>query len=304
MLSMSLPLSLLPLSALPIPAPPASLLAALAAALAVFGTWDALAVVEAGSPARALGRVLTPLRLAGRAGRQPSAPERRRLAILGSAATLAAGWLLAGPVLGVGLAVAAPATVGPLLAARRRRWRRALAAAVPQVARGLADALSGGRSVRAALAELGRPGATTGPAGAELRAAAQRLALGAPTDVVLEELRRQARDPAWDALVAAILLQRDAGGDLAALLRTVADSAEHARRVEADARSLMSQSRASARLVAGLPCVCLVLVELLAPGTLAALAADPRARLPLLAGVVLGAVAMIVINRIARLGAA
>jgi len=284
--------------------PPAPLLAAAAAALAVFGVWDALAVVEAGGPARALGRVVAPLALAGRAGRLPSAPERRRLAILGSVATLAGGWLLAGPVAGIGLAVAAPAAVGPVLAARRRRWRRALAAAVPQVARGLADALSGGRSVRAALAELGRPGAMTGAAGGELRAAAHRLALGAPTDAVLAELRRRAQDPAWDTLVAAILLQRDAGGDLAALLRTVADSAEHARRVEADARSLMSQARASARLVAGLPGVCLVLVELVAPGSLAALAADPRSRILLLAGAALGAVAMFVINRIARLGVA
>lgn len=291
-------------STLPTPSPPAPLLAAVAAALAVYGVWDALAVVESGAPARMLGRVLSPLRLAGRAGHLPSPPERRRLAILGSASMLAGGWLLAGPFAGAGLALAAPAAVGPVLAARRRRWRRALAMAAPQVARALADALSGGRSVRAALAELGRPDAMAGSAGRELRAVAHRLALGAPTDDVLAELRLRAQDPAWDTLVAAILLQRDAGGDLAALLRTVADSAEHARRVEADARSLMSQARASARLVAGLPGVCLVLIELVAPGSLTALAADPRSRILLLAGAALGAVAMFIINRIARLGSA
>lgn len=283
---------------------PAPALAALAAGLAVFGVWDALTLVEAGAPVRGFTRVLSPLRLAGRAGRVPTTPERRRLAVLGGIAMFAAGWLLAGPLLGVALALAAPVLIGPLLAARRRRWRRALAAAVPQIARGMADALAGGRSVRTALADLGRPGAVTGVAGSELRVVAQRLALGARTDDVLIALRDRAHAPSWDTLVAAILLQRHAGGDLATLLRTVADSTEHARRVEADARSLMSQSRASAHLVAGLPCVSLILIELIAPGSLAALAADPRSRLLLAAGLILGAVAMFIINRIARLGAA
>jgi tight adherence protein B len=283
---------------------PAPLLAAAAAALAVFGVWDALWVAEAVRPGRVVGRILAPVRLAGRSGRAATAPERRRLAILGGASMLAAGWLLAGPLGGVALAAAAPASLGPLLAARRRRWRRALAASVPLVARGLADALAGGRSVRGALADLGSAAALPGPAGSELRAAAHRLALGAPTEDVLGTLRRRARDPSWDTLVAAILLQRDAGGDLAALLRTVADSAEHARRVEADARSLTAQARASARLVAGLPCAALALVELIAPGSLTGLAGDPRSRLLLLAGLLLGALSMFIINRIARLGSA
>jgi tight adherence protein B len=283
---------------------PAPLMAALAAGLAVFGAWDLLTIVEAAGPARRVGRVLAPLRLVGRAGRVPTPPERRRLAILGAAGMLAAGWLLAGLVAGVALAVAAPISLGPLLAARRRRWRRLLAAAVPQVARAMADALAGGRSIRSALADLGRPGAVTGVAGIELRAAAHRLGLGARTEDVLLSLRQSARDPSWDTLVAAILLQRGAGGDLAALLRTVAESTENARRVESDARSLMSQARASARLVAGLPCVSLVLVELIAPGSLSGMAGDPRSRLLLAAGLVLGAFAMFVINRIARLEAA
>lgn len=298
--ALALAAPVLALQGLAVPAPA---LAALAAGLGVFGTWDLLTLAEAGGPARAIARVLAPLRLAGRAGRVPTAPERRRLAILGAASMLAAGWLLAGVFAGVALALAAPATVGPLLAAHRRRWRRALAAAVPQIARAMADALAGGRSIRSAVADLGRPGAVTGAAGSELRAAAHRLALGARTEDVLTSLRDRARDPAWDTLVAAILLQRDAGGDLAALLRTVADSTEHARRVESDARSLMSQARASARLVAGLPCVSLVLAELVAPGSLSGMAGDARSRLLLGAGLVLGAFAMFAINRIARLGA-
>ncbi|HEY6760806.1 MAG TPA: type II secretion system F family protein [Baekduia sp.] len=280
----------------------APLLASLAAVAGVFGAWDALAVVEGVRPVAVVGRVLVPLRLAGRAGRTPTAPERRRLAILGAVTLLAAGWLLAGPMLGVLLAAAGPAAVGPVLHARQRRWRRALADGVPAVARALADALAGGHSIRGALEDVGRSGAVPGPAGVELRTLAERLALGAPTDQALEELRDRAADPAWDTLVAAILLQRDAGGDLATLLRSVADSREHARRVEADARSLTAQARATARLVAGLPLAALALGELLSPGSLSALLTDTHSRLLLLTGLTLGAIAFTAISRIARIG--
>jgi tight adherence protein B len=278
----------------------APLLAASAAALGVYGAWDTLAVVEGVRPARAISRAIAPLRLAGRAGHVPTAPERRRLAVLGAAVMLAAGWLLAGPWAGVALGLAGPAAVGPALAARRRRWRRALAAGVPLVARGLADALAGGHSVRGALEDLGRPGALPGAVGVELRATAGQLALGAPTEQVLATLRARAADPAWDTLIAAILLQREAGGDLATLLRSVADACEHARRVESDARTLTAQARASARLVAGLPVAALALSELIAPGSLSGITGDPRSRLLLLAGLALGAVSMATIGRIAR----
>jgi tight adherence protein B len=282
----------------------APLLAGLAAVLGVFGAWDGLAVLEQASPARRLSRVVAPLTLAGRAGREPTLPERRRLAVLGAGALLVAGWLLAGLVAGVVLAAAGPAAVGRTVAARRRRWRRGLSEGVPDVARGLADALAGGHSIRGALQDLGAMGAIAGPAGGELRGVARRLALGEPTEAVLERLRRRAADPAWDTLVAAVLLQREAGGDLARLLRSVAGSREHARRVEADARGLTAQARATARLVAGLPFAGLALGELAAPGSLTVLLGDPWSRLLLLAALAIGAVALVVIGRLARMGSA
>jgi tight adherence protein B len=282
----------------------APLLAALAAVLAVFGAWDGLAVLEQARPVQAVGRVLAPLALAGRAGREPTASERRRLAVLGAGALLSAGWLLAGPIAGLVLAAAGPAAVGPAVAARRRRWRRGLADGVPATARALADALAGGHSIRGALQDLGAAGAVPGAAGGELRAVARRLMLGEPTEAVLDRLRRRAADPSWDTLVAAILLQREAGGDLAGLLRSVAAAGEHARRVEADARGLTAQARATARLVAGMPIAGLGLGELVAPGSLATLLGDPRSRVLLVAALMVGALALTVITRLGRVGAA
>ena len=81
--------------------------------------------------------------------------------------------------------------------------------------------------MRGAIAEAGSglPGAV----GEELRGAARALALGERTEVVLERLRANARCGAWDAIVAAIALQRSSGGDLARLLRDLAARHRRAR---------------------------------------------------------------------------
>ena len=276
-------------------------LAGLAGALAVAGAWEALAAIEQAAPARVIGRWLEPLSMLRREGRTPTVPERRRLALVGAGALLAGGWLLAGPLAGAACAAGGPLGVGRLVRARRERWRAELARAAPAVARALADALAGGHAVRGALgvvAEGGVPGA----GGAELRAAARALALGARTEEVLERLRVRAGAPAWDTIVAAILLQRDAGGDLAGLLRSLAAGLEEAARVEADARSATAQARFTAWLVALLPVGAAALIELADPGYVAALLRAPLAPWLLGAAALCQLVACALISRIARVG--
>jgi tight adherence protein B len=276
-------------------------LAGLAGALAVAGTWEALAVVEQAAPARVVGRWLEPLGALRREGRAPTAPERRRLALVGAGALLAGGWLVAGPLAGAACAAGGPLGVGRRVRARRERWRAELARAAPTAARALADALAGGHAVRGALAVVAE-GGVAGAAGAELRAVARALALGARTEDVLECLRARARAPAWDTIVAAILLQRDAGGDLAALLRSIAAGLEEAVRLEADARSTTAQARFTAWLVALLPVGAAALAELADPGYVVALMRAPLAPWLLGAAAVCELLACALIARIARVG--
>jgi tight adherence protein B len=276
-------------------------LAGLAAALAVAGAWEALAAVEQAAPARVIGRWLEPLGALRREGRSPTMPERRRLALVGAGALLAGGWLLAGPVAGAACAAAGPLGVGRLVRARRERWRADVARAAPGAARALADALAGGHAVRGALAVVA-DGGVPGAGGAELRAAARALALGARTDDVLERLRRRAGVPAWDTIVAAVLLQRDAGGDLAGLLRAIAGGLEEAARVEADARSATAQARFTAWLVALLPVGAAALVELADPGYVVTLLRAPLAPWLLGAAAICQLAACALISRIARPG--
>ena len=276
-------------------------LAGLAGALAVAGAWEALAAIEQAAPARVIARWLEPLGAVRREGHAPTPPERRRLALVGAGALLAGGWLVAGPLAGAACAAGGPLGVGRLVRARRERWRAELARAAPVAARALADALAGGHAVRGALA-VAAEGGVPGAAGAELRAAARALALGSRTEDMLERLRARAGAPAWDTIVAAILLQRDAGGDLAGLLRAIAGGLEEAARVEADARSVTAQARFTAWLVALLPVGAAVLAELADPGYVVALLRAPLAPWLLGAAAACQLLACALINRIARVG--
>jgi tight adherence protein B len=167
-------------------------------------------------------------------------------------------------------------------------------------ARAVADALAGGHSLRGALAAAAGDGGVTGPAGSELRALARALALGAPTEVALERLRARAGGGPWDTLVAAMLLQRESGGDLAGLLRGTAAALEEADRLERDARAATAQARFTGLLVSGLPLAAAALAELARPGYLTSLLRSPLSVWLAGCAIAFQLLALALINRMAR----
>ncbi len=271
-------------------------LAFAAAVAGVVGAWEMLAAVERTRVAALAARLVAPVVRAGREGVSPTSAERRRLAVLAAAVLAAAGWLVGGVTAALLAGVAGPAIAAALVRARRRRFRHALAASAPAVARALADALSAGHSVRGALDVVDAPGA----AGHELRAAARAIRLGARTDTALERLRGRAASPAWDAIVAGILLQRDAGGDLPALLRDLAAALEAASRQDREAVAATAQARFTARLVLTLPIGAALLAELAQPGLLAKALGNPISVWLTFLALLLQVVALIAVRRLTR----
>jgi tight adherence protein B len=233
-------------------------------------------------------------------GREPTTAERRRLAALAALTLLAAGYLVAGVALALVLAATGPLALGQALRSSRERWRADLGRGAPAAARAIADALSGGHSALAAIATAAQAGAVPGAAGRELRSIAGRLALGSDQDAVLADLAKRADDPSWDAIVTATALQRRTGGDLAALLRRIAEVADERDRVDADARTLTAQARFTARLVAFMPLAGLALAELVAPGAVSATLADSLGLAMLVAAAGILVASLAVISRIAR----
>jgi tight adherence protein B len=269
-----------------------------AGAAGVIGAWELLASLQRERASAWLEGALRPLRRAAAAGAAPSDQERRRLGLLAAACLLAAGWIVAGPVAGVAAAVTGPAAATAGLRAARRRYRTAVARGAPEAARTLAASLGAGRSIRSAVADAGA--SLRGPVGHELAMTASALEAGEATAAALEGLRRRARTPAWDTVVAAILLQREAGGDLAALLRDLAATLEQAARAERDARAATSQARFTAWTVAGLPVAAAVLAELAAPGFVGDLMSRPLSAVLAAAAAGLEAAGLLAIRTINR----
>ena len=214
---------------------------------------------------RIMAAIAGPLR-AGREGRDPGAAGRRRLLIASAGAALVCGWFVGGPLIALACAAGAPiAGVRALRAARARRGK-AVDAGAAAMARALADALTGGHSVRGAITEAA--GGLGGAAGAELRRVAHELAFGARTETALEAMRERVPSHGIETIVAAALLQRGAGGDLARLLRDVALALEDHARVEHDARAATAQARFTGLIVVLLPIGGGLLAELASPGYL------------------------------------
>jgi tight adherence protein B len=182
---------------------------------------------------------------------------------------------------------------------RSRGGRRAAAGAAP-AARALGDALAAGCPLQIAIGRAARDGAVSGPARALLIEAGAAIELGEPLASALGRLATRAGGGAWTTMTAAMLLQRETGGDLARLLRDFASELEAAERAEGRSRAASAQARLTAKIVLGLPLAGLAFAELAAPGTLQAVGGDPRARLMVGAALLLQLLSVAAVRRITR----
>lgn len=258
------------------------------------------AVLATPALARWVTHAVEPLLRAGREGYDPSQSERRRLAAVGALALFAVALFVAGPFPAPILAVAGPAAAATAVARRRARYRRGVERGVPEIAGSVADALSGGRSVRGALAACAS--SLDGPPAVEMSRVRADLELGASTGEALAVLQRRTRSTRVDSLCAALLSQQLGGGDLAGLLRRHATAAAERGRVAADAHAATAQARFTGLLVVAMPTGAALFAELIEPGFLARILADPAATvmLALAAGLQVGGFAAI--RRLSRIG--
>jgi tight adherence protein B len=256
------------------------------------------ALLATPAAARWLRLALEPLRRAGREGYAPSTAERRRLAVLGAAAAVLAGWFVAGLALALPLSVAGPALAGWAISSRRRRYRAAVERSLPEVATAIADSLSAGRSLRASLPAAA--GSLDGPPAAELARLGAELDLGAATGEAVAAWRRRMRSQRVDAFAAALVSQRLAGGDLAGLLRRFAAGAAERDRVAEDARAATAQARFTGLLVVAMPSGGALFAELIQPGFFAKLLRSPPAAAMLALAAVLQVIGFIAIKRFSR----
>jgi tight adherence protein B len=149
---------------------------------------------------------------------------------------------------------------------RSVRAERALERELPDALRRVAAELGAGRTADRALAAAAAVG---GGAGEAFALAGRRAAAGEEIAAALAAaLGERARFAS-----AAVSLQLRAGGDLPALLRSLALRLDERRSVDAEIRALTAQARLSARVVPLLPVVGLALAALLDAGAVRVLLA-------------------------------
>lgn len=268
--------------------------------LGVAAAVDLAPLLQARTPriARAATELLDVALRAGREGRLPGTVERRRLLAAGALAAFAAGWVVAGPLAGALAATLGPTAVARGLRAARERYQGEVDRDSAAIALALADALGGGHSLRGAVAEAAR--GLQGAGGRELRRTAAELALGARTDAALESLRARARSHGVDTIVAAALLQRRSGGDLARLLRDCSRALEDAARLRQEARAATAQARFTGLIVVLLPLGGALLAELASPGYLSGLAGSFLTAWLAGLAIVMQVIAAVLIRRLGR----
>jgi tight adherence protein B len=213
---------------------------------------------------------------------------------------VAGGWLAGGTAIALPLAVAGPAAAGSWVRRRRARYRRDVERALPDVAHAVADSLTGGRSIRGALASAAS--SLDGPPAVEMARLGVELGLGSPTQDALAALRTRVPSPRIDAFASALLSQRLSGGDLAGLLRRFGEGAAERDRAADDARAATAQARFTGLLVAAMPMGAALFAELLDPGFFSRMLESPVAIALLACSAALQAVGFAAIRRLAQIG--
>lgn len=278
----------------------ASFAAGVAVALATTVGWDLLAGLERVELLRTVAAVIAPARAAGSDGRGAEVPERRRLALLVAAAAALLGWSTLGPAPALMLGACGPLAAFALIRSRQRRWRKSVNRDAAPAARAIADSLSAGHSLSVAIASAASEAAVSSKTRSALAEAASSIAIGLSPDDALEALRRRCGAGPWEAIIAAVQLQRRTGGDLSRLLRELAGDLDGVARVQREARAASAQARLTARIVLAMPLLGALIFAFLAPGALAVIVSSSLPRGLLLLAALLQLVAVMAVRRVAR----
>lgn len=188
------------------------------------------------------------------------------LVVLSAALGATAGLAARGPGLAFLGAVAGLAT--PVLWMKRRRSRRVATfeRQLPDALAMLAGALRAGQSFLQAVDTVSRE--TGPPLGPELTRLVQETQVNVPLDEALRHLSARVGSPDLDLVVAAVSVQREAGGNLSQVVERVGQTIRERLRLRGEIRVLTAQGRLSGMIIGALPLALGVMIWWLNPGYL------------------------------------
>ena len=138
------------------------------------------------------------------------------------------------------------------------------------------------------------------PVGAELRLIENGMRMGRDLDSLLWDTAKRIDAPEFRFFVIALSVQRETGGNLAETLANLSDVLRRRRQMQAKARAMASETRATTMILGGLPIAVIGVLSLTSPHYLVPLINDVR-------GIILDGVALtmlttgvVIMNRMAK----
>jgi len=185
-----------------------------------------------------------------------------------------------------------------LLGIATRRRSAAIERQLVELCELMSSMLRGGygyvQALSATAAELGQP------LGSELMRLVDTARLGADVDDAFEDLNERLNSRDFEMLATAIAIQRRSGGNLAELLEGVAETIRFRQSFKRDLSALTAQARYSAVVVAGIPVVMVIVMNVIDPERYRLLFTHTTGQLMLALAVTLDAVGYFVIKRLSR----
>jgi len=219
------------------------------------------------------------------------------------AAGVAGLWLVAsavlapffGPLAGLAGLLAAHA----FLVRQRERRTEQFINQLPELSRILANATSAGLALRTALGMAAEE--LDAPAGDELTAVVNRLAVGASVEDALGELAERLPSRELAVLVTTLVLANRAGGTIVGSLRNLTSTLEERKETRREVRTMLAEVNATAFTVPVLGVGAMLLMNTMMAGALARVTGSPLGQLAMLAAVGLFVVGFFVIRRLGRI---
>jgi tight adherence protein B len=155
-----------------------------------------------------------------------------------------------------------------------KRRLRAFIALFPDAIDLIVRALRSGLPVSEAIVGAGHEIAD--PVGAELRLVENGMRMGRDLESQLWDTAKRIDAPEFRFFVIALSVQRETGGNLGETLANLADVLRRRRQMQAKARAMASETRATTMILGGLPVAVILVLSLTSPHYLAPLLNDVR----------------------------
>jgi tight adherence protein B len=139
---------------------------------------------------------------------------------------------------------------------------------------------------------------TSEPLRSQFLSVTRELALGAPVEATLKKLVQRVPLLELRFFVAAVLLQRETGGNLGTILDKLGIAIRERLQLKAKIKASSSQGRLTARILSLLPLAVLFMIHVVSPAYLRAMTSDPAGRTMLMSAVIAQLIAYICMKKI------